>query len=358
MNEYNALISDTHFGARNDSQIYYTHMENFFKNIFWKEIDKHKVKTIFHLGDFFDRRKFINYKTLDLAYRIFLNEAIKRDITCYFIIGNHDTYYKNSSELNSLQLIISKGNYDKFHIIQDKPEIVVVGKDEIKLIPWINEDNYNIIVNEYLKKWNSGILFGHFEISGFDMGGTINCSGMPVSLFKNFKVYTGHFHRKQSFGNITYIGSPLQFTWNDYNSEKGFYIFSDINNIKFIKNPIDIFKLIEYREDQINRNVLLSADYSQYNNLYIKVIVKNKTDQLLFDMFLEKLNESNPYEVKVIDQVDLENLDSTDIDNIDESKSTLEIIQKYILELNLKNGNEISKIITDLYNYANYMDME
>ena len=59
-----ALITDTHFGARNDSIQFLKYYQKFYKNIFFPYIDEHKIDTIFHLGDIVERRKFINFITL------------------------------------------------------------------------------------------------------------------------------------------------------------------------------------------------------------------------------------------------------------------------------------------------------
>ena len=38
-----ALVTDQHFGARNDSQKIAQHMKQFYDNIFFPEIDKRKI---------------------------------------------------------------------------------------------------------------------------------------------------------------------------------------------------------------------------------------------------------------------------------------------------------------------------
>ena len=60
-----ALVTDTHFGARNDNQNVNDYFYKFYDNVFFPELEKRGVKTCVHLGDVVDRRKFINYKTLN-----------------------------------------------------------------------------------------------------------------------------------------------------------------------------------------------------------------------------------------------------------------------------------------------------
>jgi len=60
-----AIINDTHFGARNDSPVFLDHFISFFENQFFPYLKDNNIDTVIHLGDFFDRRKFINFNTLN-----------------------------------------------------------------------------------------------------------------------------------------------------------------------------------------------------------------------------------------------------------------------------------------------------
>ena len=54
------LITDTHIGARNDSQNFAKHFYQFYKEVFFPYIDENNIDTVIHLGDIVDRRKYIN----------------------------------------------------------------------------------------------------------------------------------------------------------------------------------------------------------------------------------------------------------------------------------------------------------
>ena len=69
-----ALITDTHFGARNDSLIFNYFFKKFYEDIFFPTLKERKIKKIIHLGDVVDRRKFINYKTLNTMKEIFFTK--------------------------------------------------------------------------------------------------------------------------------------------------------------------------------------------------------------------------------------------------------------------------------------------
>ena len=61
-----ALIGDTHFGIRNDSPIFHEYFKRSLK-YFFDYIDDNKIQHIIHLGDLFDRRKFLSYLTASVC---------------------------------------------------------------------------------------------------------------------------------------------------------------------------------------------------------------------------------------------------------------------------------------------------
>ncbi len=50
-----ALVTDTHFGARSDSQAFDAYFKKFYDEVFFPELDKRKIQDVIHLGDCFDR---------------------------------------------------------------------------------------------------------------------------------------------------------------------------------------------------------------------------------------------------------------------------------------------------------------
>ena len=105
-----ALLNDTHFGCRNDSPAFIEYQNQFYDELFFPYLKENNIKTFIHLGDVVDRRKFINHNTAHNFKKKFWNRLEEEDIDTHIIIGNHDTYYKNTNEVNALQnLEINKG---------------------------------------------------------------------------------------------------------------------------------------------------------------------------------------------------------------------------------------------------------
>ena len=95
-----ALINDTHWGARNDSPAFIDYFNRFYNEIFFPYLQQNNINTIVHLGDVVDRRKFINHNTAHNFKLNFWDKIDLLNIDTHVIIGNHDTYYKNTNEIS------------------------------------------------------------------------------------------------------------------------------------------------------------------------------------------------------------------------------------------------------------------
>ena len=98
-----ALINDTHFGARGDSQLFFDYFMKFFDEVFFPYLEEHDIKTVIHAGDLMDRRKFVNFNILNQVRTRFIDRLHKNDIKLHCILGNHDVYYRNTNMVNSIR---------------------------------------------------------------------------------------------------------------------------------------------------------------------------------------------------------------------------------------------------------------
>ena len=64
MNEWVALVTDQHFGVRNNSQIFLEYQLKFYEDIFFPALEEYDVLDIIDLGDTFDRRKSIDFNII------------------------------------------------------------------------------------------------------------------------------------------------------------------------------------------------------------------------------------------------------------------------------------------------------
>ena len=344
-----ALLNDTHFGARSDSPAFIKYFNRFYDEIFFPYLEENNITTLIHLGDVVDRRKFINFNTAHNFQNKFWKRLWEMKIDTHIILGNHDTYYKNTNSINSMQQLITTFDGVNEPFIYEKPKTVEFDGLPILFIPWICPENEEESLKAITES-QAQICMGHLEVKGFEMHkGHFQDHGLEMDLFKRFeKVYSGHYHRKSDNGTIFYLGTQYEITWSDYQCPKGFHVFdTNTRELTRIPNPISMFKKIVYN-DKVNS--YSTMDISEYENCFIKVIVEEKTDVNQFGDFIDRLhNEIHTNEVNVIE--DSYNINSTaDVNIVDQGEDTLSFLQNYINSLDTElDKNKMNSIVKDLY---------
>lgn len=348
-----ALVTDQHFGARNDSVRVHDYFEKFYEEVFFPYIDENGIDTIIDLGDTFDRRKYISFNSLKRAKEMFFQKCQDRNIQLHVIVGNHDAYYKNTLEVNSVDLLLEEYDNIKTYV---EPEVIEVGGCEIMLVPWIcdqNEEKTFVMAD----KTSAQVLFGHLELAGYEMykGGIIDHGISDQWLRKFDLVCSGHYHHKSQNGCINYLGTAYEITWSDYNDQKGFHIFdTTTRSLEFIENPHKLFHKVWYDDTSLDMTGLLKQceQFEDFKGCSIKVIIKNKDNPMLFDLFMEKLEAADPMTIQVVtDHLHLDLEDDADI--VDEAEDTLTILDSYVDGLEIKNDKQdLQLLLRSLYDEA------
>ena len=352
-----ALLTDTHWGARNDSLSFLEYFHRFYDNVFFPYVREHNIQNCIHLGDIVDRRKYINFNTLRaLKYR-FVEQLRDMGVDFKVIIGNHDVMYRNTNEVNAMHEIFGDSDYVQYF---DSPETIAPDGCEILVMPWINRENYADAMKA-IKETPAQICFGHLEVNGHLMMPGVYCDhGIPQDAFKKFEmVCSGHFHHRNTIGNVTYLGCPYEMNWSDYNQAKGFHIFdTDTRELTFIRNPYKMYHKLWYDDEE--QTDVPSVDLSELKDSYIKVIVQSKTNPYWFDMFMDRVYKADPEHVQIVD--DHKNLDKVpDEEIVDEAEDTLTILNKYVdsipdKEVDDKAKAQLSVLLHGLYNDAIHME--
>lgn len=350
------IITDTHAGARNDNIYINEYILDFFKNQLFPYMKENNITKIIHGGDVFDRRKYLNINTLDTWIEEVFDYLERENIQMDVIIGNHDVYWKNTNKVNSVKTTLRCYNNIKLY---EKAEEVNVGGLDILYVPWINQENYDHSI-EKINNSNCEYLIGHLEIKGFQMHrGTVNTDhGFEPSVFNRYySVMSGHFHHKSSEGHIHYLGSPYEMNWSDWGDRRGFHVLdTETREIEFIENERKIFLKIDYNDKDKTLEEVMDVDFGLYNSKYVKVVIEENTNPYFFDMFLEKINENNPIDVKIVGK-----LDDVNGDLVDEitTKDTLTILHEYIENVETEiDKKSLSDIMSDIYHEAINMDIE
>jgi DNA repair exonuclease SbcCD nuclease subunit len=348
-----ALITDTHWGIRNDNASFLNNNKRFLDEVFFKYIDDNSITTVVHLGDLVDRRKYININTARRLREDFLEPIHDRDLDFHLIAGNHDTYYKNTNEVNSLKELVQY-QYPNFKIYDNVATTVEFDSTPILFIPWICDENRKATM-EVMNATPAQIAMGHLELQGFEMyKGSMVSHGDDASLFDRFDiVMSGHYHHRSSNGHIFYLGSHAEFTWSDYNDPKGFHIFdTETRELTFIKNTFTMFEKVWY-DDVTAGKEPLEIDLSYLKYKIVKIIVTNKSNPYTFDRFIDSIEKIGVLELQIVeDHLNLGLIEDESI--VNEAEDTLTIFKKYIDTLDSKNINKqkLESKIVELYNEA------
>ena len=336
------VISDTHWGARKGSKLFHDYFELFYKNVFFPTLEQYGITTVIHMGDAFDSRKSIDYQSLEWAKRVVFEPLSSYQV--HMIVGNHDSYYKNTNNTNSPQLLLK--DYPNIQTYSTPSEIKVENLD-ILLLPWICSENQEQSL-KMIKKTKAKVAMGHLELQGFRVNRSIVMEhGLEANLFKNFsKVFSGHYHTRSDNGTVFYLGNPYEIYWNDLNDTRGFHIF-DTETLEHtpINNPHKMYYSIYYEDTNYQ-----TFDTREYENKIVKVVVRKKTDTKQFEKFIDKLYSSNVAELKVIENFEIQ---GTEEFEAFESEDTLSILDRYIQEAEITlDKTVIQKMMQEIYQEA------
>ena len=333
------LITDQHFGVRNDNQSFIDHYRKFYKEVVLPFIDAHKIDTIICLGDTFDKRRSINFMSLEAAKEMWFDPLQERNVQMHMLVGNHDIYYKNTLRVNAPSELL--GEYKNITVYTE-PTTVTFDGVPILLLPWICDDNRDESLRTVTES-NAPICMGHLEFNGFEAHpGHVMQNGMDSKHFAKFgKVFSGHYHMKSSKKNVTYLGNPYQLYWNDYGCKRGFHVLNtETFRTTFYRNPFDIFHKLYY-----NGGVVL-PDPSELKGAYVKLIVEDKGDYAKFDYAVSQLQDMGLGDLKIIEDLSIETGNS----EVLESEDTMTLLDNYIDEIDLKvNKSNIKTVMRSLY---------
>jgi len=199
-----AVFTDLHLGLKSNSTL---HNEDCWNFVQWmvKKAKEEGCETCLFLGDYHNHRASINILTLNYSLKCLehLNDNFEH---VYFIPGNHDLYYRDRRDIQSVEFA------------KHLPRVTICNdwfaKDNVTIAPWLCGDDH-----KRLAAMSGQYLFGHFELPGYLMNAMV---AMPdhgdirredLSGFDH--VFTGHFHKRQTKKNITYIGNAFPHNYAD-----------------------------------------------------------------------------------------------------------------------------------------------
>lgn len=327
------VFTDIHYGLKHNSPEHNQDCNDFI-NWLILEGKSRGAETCIFMGDFFHHRSTINSQTLEYAIKALslLNEAFTKT---YFIVGNHDLYFRESRSVTSL----------KFATLF--PNIVLIDSimliDDVALIPWLVEEEWKDLTDIKTK-----YVFGHLELPGFKMNAMVEMPDNGELNREHFThqdyVFSGHFHKRQSKGKIHYIGNPFGHNYSDvwdfdrgvmcleWGGEPEFLNYEDgprfINTSlsSILATPDTFLKPKTYLQVTLDLEIsyeealfLRETFLSQYNVKEFK-LVRNQNNELTSDY-------TDDIMFKTVDQIVIESINTLDLESI-EPNTLIEIYNR------------------------------
>lgn len=335
------VISDIHLGVHQSISMWHDIAINFAK---WlkDQLNAKGIKDIVIAGDIFHDRNEVSVLTMHIATEFF---KILKDFNIVILVGNHDAYYRDRSDVNSIDIFHA---WDNISIVNNITTIEAFDK-KITFVPW---------AAKLVDIPQSDLIFGHFEITSFKLNKNKICSHGLNSvdlLNKAPLIITGHFHyrdeRNYSNGKILYTGNPFQMDWSDCNTVKGIHLL-DLKTMKydFIVNNVSP-KHIKFRlsevlniETGMIETLKLEAPGNIINFIIDKDISVDKIDALI-----NKLSSLQPLQIKT-EFFDSKQFNTEDLNYEFTGINIGEAIEEFVKMLEVKNKEDVLAFTLDLYN--------
>lgn len=335
------VFSDIHIGLGQDSSMWHNVVLEFAEwaaNVYKKA----GINDIIIPGDIFHNRNEIVVNTLSTAKKFF---DIFKKFRIFISTGNHDCYYKDRSDVNSISLLEGWDNI----ILSDKTVLNLnYGNKKISLIPWA-------IPFEEIPE--SDICFGHFEIQTFYMNTYKVCEHGFESkdlLNKSKFIISGHFHnrdeRNYSKGKIVYLGSPYQQNFGDTGSSRGIYILNlESEELEFIENTISPKHIKIYLSELKSKKQDSSYLKNNVAKNHVSFVVDDEIDNAKLALISSNIQSLNPLSFRIdyksvksdfLIQASTPDYTFVDIENN---------INDFVFGMDVKYKPEIIKYLTDLY---------
>ena len=309
------LVGDLHLGIKNNSIEWLEIQKQWLLEEFIKQVDADfdaDRDIVMFEGDIFHSRESVNIRIQTEVFGIFAQLAKKFKRGVFIILGNHDVYYKDKNDVNSVRSLTYLA--DNIHVFEKAEILNINGTHPFLMLPWV--DDYSRlagIIDDYRDR--SKYIVCHADVKGLTLNKFAKVEhGLELNSLKSFKrVYAGHIHIRQEKGNLLYTGTPYQMDRGDRDNSKGHYVL-DVSSKEivetFVSNEvspvflkIDMFDLLEKSMDEVK-----SLLRNNFVDVMINVSFANK---ISITSFLEKISEANYRKVEFFTYVDSKETDET-----------------------------------------------
>ena len=193
----------------------------------------YKPDVVCNLGDTFDSHAVLRAEMLtEFKYHV---EKVTKICPYWYVLGNHDQSSPKSSKYHALQA---------YNI----PNLTVFDKitqlSGITIVPYVQTPA------DFPLKTNK-IVITHNTFIGADYGFKKEEYGVDADAVSAEIIISGHIHKRQTFGKVTYPGTPYAYNANDIDEVKGVMLFDTATYQQtFIESPFTKWKGLQLTIDQ------------------------------------------------------------------------------------------------------------
>jgi len=336
-----AIFSDLHLGVHMNRTMWHNIALDWAK-WFTGELEEKNIKRVIFCGDFFHSRSEITVDTLHIASELL---DLFDQFEVYMITGNHDSYYKHNSSVNSISILKGRRNIT----VIDRPQTIQINNRELFFSPWgTSLENMSMC----------DVMFGHFEIESFKMNTYKVCEeGFKSTDLNRYAplVISGHFHlreeRKYENGTILYVGSPFELDFGDAQSTKGYYIL-DLETLKydFCQNNISP------KHQKIPLSSLIKIDNFHeeapqlLSNNIVRLVIDKKIESRDLEKLTSKLNSYHPLNVELDQTYNFSLFSNSQSEEVDLSGiDMVNAITDFVDMLDIQNKKDVVEYTLSLY---------
>lgn len=278
-------------------------------------------------GDLQDTKAIIRAEIANRLISIFSSYPT---VQTYLLVGNHDLVNEKGS-IHALNYLRPYLNIIDFKVWI--PDLF----PNVLFIPY-HSDNEDL--TKFLKEITPGtIVIMHQGFIGAAMGDYIqDKTSVDPEDVKHLTVISGHYHRHQTIGTVTYIGSPYTISFGEANDgDKGFIVLNDDGTFTRVILGLRAHCIFNLSLDNLSTSILpsdqdlvwvkLSGSYSELQKVNKKDLGENLLGHSNFRL------ELIPTDSKEIEQPKELMTDTQILDTIIDAESESDKQKQYLKEL-------------------------
>jgi hypothetical protein len=343
-----ASFTDIHWGAKTNSELHNQDCERFIDWFCEQVRSDPEIDHIIFMGDWYENRSALNISTLTYSHRG-ASKLSALGLPVFFIIGNHDLYHRHTREIYSPITFKHLPNF----VIVDNPVVVPEIGTGALLSPYLFPEEYEGL-DQHLKL---STWWGHFEFKGFVITGynvVMPTGPDPVKYAGPDHIFSGHFHQRQTQGNITYIGNAFPSNFGDANDfVRGMAIYDHAKKKLSFKDWADCPKYV-----RVKLTKMLDEDYVLPANARVKCVLDAdltfEQSTAIREEYTEKftLREFALEETNELDDV-LSNTESSATDDVGEMAeiSDVNTVNQLVIQMlaDIKSDKIDSAVLVEQY---------